>query len=102
MQAYLPTDDKEIRIFCDRRSLKGMTKKEFEAAVVAKLLPRCTPDTLVEVCMIDSTTNPNIQIADWICGAYIQYLEKRPGGEEYYKALKNSILGTKEFFTSQI
>jgi len=102
LESYLPTDEKEIRIFCDRRSLKGMTKKQFESSITAHLLPLCSPDTRIEVEMIDSTINPNIQIADWICGAYIQYLEGRSGGDEFYKALKNSILGTREFFTSDL
>lgn len=102
ISSYLPTDDKQIYIFCDRRSLKGMTKKAFESIVLAHLIPLCTPDTRIEVVMIDSTTNPNIQIADWISGAFIHYLEKRQDGNEYFKALKNSVLGTREFFTSDL
>lgn len=102
LELYLPTDEKEIRIFCDRRSLKGMTKKEFEFAIAGHLLPLCVPGACIEVEMIDSTASPNIQIADWICGAYMRFLERRPGGDEFYKALKNSILGTKEFFTSDL
>src|SRR3989344_5997444 len=31
LEKYVPTDEKEIHIFCDSRSLKGMTKKEFES-----------------------------------------------------------------------
>ncbi|MFA4844982.1 MAG: DUF3800 domain-containing protein [Patescibacteria group bacterium] len=102
LSSYFPTDDKQIYIFCDRRSLKGMTKKEFESAVLTHLIPLCTPDTLIQVDMVDSTTNPNIQIADWISGAFSHYLEKKPGGDEYHKALKNSIIGAKEFFTSDV
>lgn len=99
LEQYLPTDEKEIHIFCDRRSLKGMTKQEFESAIISKLLPYCSPDTIVQVEMIDSTSNRNIQIADWISGALARYLEKGENGEEYFKILKNNLLGEgKEFF----
>ena len=99
LEKYLPTNDKEVRIFCDRRSLKGMTKVEFEQAIVAQLLPLCSSDTVIQVEMIDSTANANMQIADWIAGAIGRYLEKRSLGEECYKILKNNIVGEqKEFF----
>lgn len=100
LESYLPTDEKEVHVYCDRRSLKGITKRQFETAITSHLLPLCSTNTRIEVEMIDSTTNPNIQIADWICGAYMHYLEKRTGGDEFYKALKNSILETREFFSS--
>lgn len=102
LEAYFPTDEKEVHIYCDQRSLKGMTKKEFEMTITSHLLPFCSPDTRIEVEMIDSTKNENIQIADWICGAYRYYLEGHPSGAEFYKALKNSILEVKEFFTSNL
>lgn len=99
LKSYLPTTDKEIYIFCDRRSLKGIKKKEFESLILSRLAPFCTPDTLLQVKMIDSTANANIQIADWIAGALYRYLEKRPLGDEYYKILKNNLLDEgKEFF----
>lgn len=99
LEQYLPTDEKEIHIFCDQRSLKGMTKKDFELAIVGKLLPYCSPGTQIQVEMIDSTSNTNIQIADWISGALARYLENRNLGEDYYKVLKNNFLSEgKEFF----
>lgn len=99
LEMYLPVDDKEIYIFCDSRSLKGMTKKEFESSIAACLLPSCSSNTLLRVEMIDSATNANIQIADWISGALAKYLEGAPLGGEYYKILKNNFLGNgKEFF----
>lgn len=99
LEQYLPTDEKEIHIFCDRRSLKGMTKQDFESAIIAKLLPYCSPDTLIQVEMIDSVTNGNMQIADWISGALARYLEKGRLGEDCYKIFKNNFLSEgKEFF----
>lgn len=92
LERYLPTDDKEIHIFCDRRSLKGMTKKQFESSIRAHLLPLCQPNAVVQVEMIDSTSNGNIQIADWISGALARYVEKGLLGEDCYKILKNNFL----------
>ena len=49
--------------------------------------------------MIDSTSNANIQIADWISGALARYFEKGKNGNEFYKVFKNNLLGEgKEFF----
>ena len=99
LETYLPTDDKEIYIFCDSRSLKGITKREFETTIKSHLLPLCSPNTFIQVEMIDSTTNANIQIADWISGAISRYLEKGKNGEEYFKIFKNNYLSEgKEFF----
>lgn len=99
LERYIPTDENEIHIFCDQRSLKGMTKKEFEAAIVARLLPRFSGKVIIHVEMIDSTTNANIQIADWIAGALARCLEKRELGDECQAILKNNFLGEgKEFF----
>lgn len=99
LEQYLPTNEKEIHIFCDRRHLKGMKKQDFESSIVNKLLPLCSPGTHIQVQMIDSVSNANIQIADWISGAIARYLERGKFGEEYYKILKNNFLGDgKEFF----
>lgn len=99
LETYLPTDEKEIHIFCDQRSLKNMTKKEFEQYVAGRLLPLCSPGTLIDVHMVDSTSNANMQIADWIAGAIARYLEKGKNGEDYFKILKNNFLNDgKEFF----
>ena len=49
--------------------------------------------------MVDSSTSPNIQIADWIVGALAHYKEGRENGEEYMNILKDNILGEgKELF----
>lgn len=102
LKKYIPTEEKEIHIFCDRRSLKGMTKKEFESAIAGRLLPLCAPGTIVQVEMIDSTANGNIQIADWVSGALAHYLEKGPLGDECYRILKNNLLDSgMEFFTNE-
>lgn len=99
LEQYLPTDEKEIHIFCDKRNLKGVTRQEFINSITAKLLTFCSPDTLIQIEMIDSTSNANIQIADWISGALARYFEKGRNGDEYYKVFKNNFLGEgKGFF----
>lgn len=99
LESYLPTDEREIHIFCDRRHLKGMKKREFEEAIINRLLPKCSPKTLIQVEMVDSTLNANMQIADWISGALARYLEDGSLGEDCYKILKNNFLSEgKEFF----
>ncbi len=99
LQTYLPIDEKEIHIFCDRRSLKDMTKSEFESYITERLLPLCSPGTFIRVQMIDSTSNANIQIADWISGAIARYLEKGKNGEDYFRVFKNNFLDKgKELF----
>lgn len=100
LEMYFPIDDRDIHIFCDSRALKGMSKKEFESSIIAHLLPLCPTNTLLSVEMIDSKTNANIQIADWISGALARYFEGTSLGCEYYKILKNNFLGDgKEFFS---
>lgn len=99
LETYLPTDEKEIYIFCDQRSLKDMSKSEFESYIAGRLLPFCTTGTIIRVQMIDSNSNVNIQIADWISGAISRYLESGKNGDEYFKILKNNFLEKgKEFF----
>ena len=99
LETYLPIHDNGIYIYCDARSLKGMTTKEFETTLINQLTPLCLPKTKIEVNMIDSTSNGNIQIVDWISGAIARYLENGPQGKEYFKTLKNNLLDTgKEFF----
>ena len=99
LEGYLPVKDRYIHIYCDRKSLKGMTQREFESAIRERLLPLCTPDTLIRVEMIDSTTNENIQIADWMAGAIRWHLEGEAAGAEYLDILKNNLLEAgKEFF----
>ena len=92
LKMYLPVYDKEFRVFCDQRHLKGIRRPNFKAILKAQLLSQLSKDTLIQIEMIDSTTNANIQIADWISGAIARYLEKKPSGEECFQILKNNLL----------
>ncbi len=99
LEMYLPTDEKEFRVFCDQRHLKGFKQKNFKQNLTARLLPQLPSKSIIQVEMIDSTSNTNIQIADWIVGGLARYLEKRPLGEECYQLLKNNIISNgKELF----
>lgn len=99
LEMYLPIHDSEFRVFCDQRHLKGIRQSEFKRILSARLLPQVPKNTIIQTEMVDSTTNTNIQIADWISGALARYFEKKSLGTEYYQILKNNILGEgKELF----
>lgn len=93
LDLYLPSTEKEFRVFCDHRHLKGVRHTKFRQILHARLLPKLPPDSVVQIEMIDSTSNINIQIADWITGALTAYVEKKPMGEICYAILKNNMLG---------
>lgn len=101
LERYLPISDKEFRVFCDRRHLKGVKLSEFRNILKTRLLPLLPQGAVIEIEMIDSATNANIQIADWISGAIAWYLEDKKFGAECYQILKNNILGGKELFADR-
>lgn len=92
LEMYLPINDMEFRVFCDRRHLKGITRAEFKNILHARMLPKLSPKTIFQIEMVDSITSPNIQIADWISGALAGFLEKKKLGQQFYQVLKNNIL----------
>jgi hypothetical protein len=99
LEMYLPCTDKEFRVFCDQRHLKGMKRSDFKKMLIARLLPQLPKGTILQIEMIDSTSNRNIQIIDWICGSIAGYLEEKRLGKEYYQIIANNILGEgKELF----
>lgn len=99
LEMYLPISDKEFRVLCDKRHLKGIKQSEFKSILKSRLLPQVPQNTIIQIEMIDSKSNANIQIADWISGALAWYLEKKHLGEGCYRILKNNLLGEgKELF----
>src|SRR3989344_3945819 len=98
LELYTPSADKEFRVFCDRRHLKGMKMAEFRDMITARLLPRLPKDAIIQIEMVDSTTDANIQIADWISGALAKYHEKKGLCEQCYDILKNNIINSEELF----
>lgn len=101
LEMYLPTTDQDFRLFCDQRKLSGMTKSEFKDVLKARVLPKLNKDSIVQIETVDSTTNVNIQIADWIAGALARYLEKGSIFEECFALLKGNMIGEgKELFNT--
>ncbi|KKQ91540.1 MAG: hypothetical protein UU16_C0046G0017 [Candidatus Woesebacteria bacterium GW2011_GWA2_40_7] len=92
LESYLPITDKDFRIFCDNRNLKSLKKSEFKSIISTKLISRLAPNPIIQIEMLDSTTSPNIQIADWICGALGRYYNKKKLGQECFDILKNNLL----------
>jgi hypothetical protein len=61
-------------------------------------VPNLPKEAIIQIETVDSATQPNIQIADWICGALFRFYNKKADGKEYFKILKNSIIAEKELF----
>jgi hypothetical protein len=102
LELYLPCTDKEFRVFCDQRHLKGLKRSEFKKILISRLLPQLSRDTIIQIEMIDSAGNKNIQIADWISGAIARYLENKKLGKDCYLAIANNILGEgRELFKNE-
>lgn len=93
LEMYLPITDKEFRVFCDQRHLKGIKRSKFKEILTARLLPQLPNGTAIQIEMLDSMRNTNIQIADWISGALAWFLEDKKLGRECYQILKNNLLG---------
>ena len=98
LNLLLPTTDLEFRIFRDKRHLRRLTEKKFNEILKLDLLPKLSPKTLVQIAAVDSAGSPNIQIADWICGALFRYYNKRRNGDRFYATIKNSIVASDELF----
>jgi len=78
--------------------LRRLTEKKFNEILKLDLLPKLSPKTLVQIEAVDSAGSPNIQIADWICGALFRYYNKRRNGDRFYATIKNSIVASDELF----
>jgi hypothetical protein len=62
------------------------------------LTPKLSAKSLFQIEAVDSATSPNIQIADWICGALFRYYNGLKSGERFFITLKNSIIASEELF----
>jgi len=99
LEMYLPIEEKEFRVFCDKRHLKNITEADFKKMLASHMLPNLSKGAVFQIEMKDSTSDANIQIADWVVGALAWYLEKKPLGESCFTILKNNLLGEgKELF----
>ena len=98
LEMFTPINDLEFRVFCDNRHLKGITKTKFKEILSTSLLPKLPKGVILQIDTVDSTTDENIQIADWIAGSLARYHNKKPLGQELFTILKNNILSGEEMF----
>ncbi|MDO8452143.1 MAG: DUF3800 domain-containing protein [bacterium] len=99
LELYVPITETEFRVFRDQRILKGVILKNFNQHLTTQLLPQLPAKTILQIQAMDSTSSPQIQVADWICGALARYHEEKSQGEEFYNILKNNIVKQKELFS---
>lgn len=99
LELYLSITEPDFRVFRDQRILKGMTLAEFNQHLTTRLLPQLPAKTIIQIQAMDSTTSPQIQVADWVCGALARYHEQKPLGDKFYNILKNNIIKGKELFS---
>lgn len=76
-----------------------MSTQQFHETLKASLLPKLPPKTLFTIHAVDSTTSPQVQVADWISGALARYHEKKTLGDELYATLKKNIVEKRELFS---
>jgi len=98
LDLIFPSAEAQIIVNLDHRSLKKVSQKEFKETLRLHTLLQLPKKAIVYVNTVDSTTDPNIQIADWICGALYRYHTKRKFGKEFYKILHGSITASEELF----
>lgn len=101
LELYLPVTESQFTVVRDQRTLKGMTVNKFNEMLKVSLLPKLPAKVLFQVQVVDSTVNPLIQVADWVCGALARYHEAKPMGEEFYTVLKGNIVQEKELFSER-
>ena len=101
LELYMPVVENELIVIRDQRTLKGVTVEKFNDVLKASLLPRLPAKVIFQVQAVDSTTNPLVQVADWVCGALARYYEQKPMGEEFYNVLKGNIVQEKELFSEK-
>jgi hypothetical protein len=73
----------------DRRHLPGLRREVFNAELSAYLFPRLRKGALLEIQHVDSTTDVNIQVADFLVGAV--YHKYARGDERYYALIADRI-----------
>ncbi len=98
LELYFPISSLEFRVLRDARPLKGISQTEFNRLIESRIIPLLPAKSAFQLEEVDSTTHPQIQIADWVCGALARYHESKENGEKFYQLLKNNIVKEKELF----
>lgn len=98
LDVLFPVADNEFIVTLDHRQLKSMSQAEFRETTLLHLRLKFSPKAVVYVNTIDSATNANIQIADWICGALYRHYMQGINGDKFYEILLANIVRSKEIF----
>jgi hypothetical protein len=93
LESYFPVTESFFAVRCDQRRLKGLKQSDFIEILQARLLPIAPVSSLIDIKQVDSATDTNIQIADWIVGALAAHLNGKPLGTKYFEILKANIIG---------
>lgn len=102
LASYFPHSDTTFSIVCDHHHIKGYRKQEYLSLLHTRLIPLMQANSHLNIEMVDSTSNSNVQIADWIASSLAAYLNKKPMGEQCFTILMNNIIGQGvEFFSDQ-
>ena len=89
-------ESREIYIFLDRRNLKGTTRDAFDATLKTRLILSFPRLRRLDIEHVDSTSNVNIQIADFIAGAIFQKHER--GDCSFYDMIRPRIVQEQALF----
>lgn len=98
LELLSPIVEPEVRVFIDERHLKGISRTSFRERLRVNFLTKLPTKTRLEIEIVNSATNTNIQIADWICGALYRYYSGRKSGKRFYDILHGSIVAFDELF----
>lgn len=101
LDLYMPITDKQVFVIRDRRTLKGVTVEQFNDTITKSLLPNLPAKVIFQIQAVDSTSSPQVQVADWVCCALAYPYEGKPMGEEFYTVLKANIIQGKELFSEK-
>lgn len=96
LEQYFPIMEESFFVICDQRRLKGVSHSQFKKMLETKILTNSPSGTNVRVTRVDSMSDRNIQIVDWIAGAIAAYLNEKPLGEKLMDILKNNVIGSGE------
>ena len=99
LELYFPIVEPDFRVFRDQRILKGVALSEFNQRLTVRLLPKLSSKVIIQIQAVDSSTSPQVQVADWICGSLARYHERKSGGDKFYNILKNNIVKERELFS---
>jgi hypothetical protein len=93
LETYFPITEPRFVVRCDQRHLRGIRRMEFVEILKSDLCPLAPAGSLIDIEQVDSTTDANVQIADWIVGALAAYLNRKTSGDRYMDILKSNVIG---------